>query len=107
VGGELPEGWVDRYPVPQEDLRPGVVIELAVDVGETGIDAGRNAGRARQLHEELRVLVAVAAARAQHLQRSRNAEGDALLERIINPAVDALGDHPRIALPTGQPLGEA
>ena len=47
VGRELPEGGIDGDPSLQPDLRPGVVVELAVEIRETGGDARRNPRRAR------------------------------------------------------------
>src|SRR6185369_13036056 len=39
---ELPEGGIDGDPALQEDLRPGVVVELPVEIRETRGHACRN-----------------------------------------------------------------
>jgi len=78
VRGELTEGRIDRYPIAEKNFRPGVVVELAVDVGEARIDSGWNARRAREGDEQLGVLVTIAGTRAQYLERARNPKGDAL-----------------------------
>src|SRR4051812_43699197 len=106
VGGELSKSRIDGYPVVQENFRPGVVVELAADVRETGVYPGRNSGCSRERDEELRVLVAIAAARPEHLQSTGNAEGDAFGERIINPLIDPFGDDARVALAAGETLRE-
>ena len=75
-----------------------MVVELAVHEGEPRRDARRNARRARERDEQLRVLVAVAAARAQRLQRTRHADVIDFCQRVVHPLVDALGHDARIRL---------
>ena len=91
----------------EEDLGPGVVVELAADVREARVDARGNAGGARQGDEQLRVLVAVAGAPPKNLKRARDAKGDPLRERIIHPLIDALGDDAWIALSARQTPSES
>src|SRR5688500_20051234 len=71
VGGELPEGRVDRYPVPEKDFRPRVVVKLPAHIGETGRCPRRDPEGPSQGDVQLRMLVAVACSRTQDLGRDR------------------------------------
>src|ERR671919_327469 len=53
VGGELPEGRIDRDPISQKDFRPGVVVKLPADIGQAGGSARWNAHCARECHVQL------------------------------------------------------
>src|SRR5674476_1556946 len=98
VGGELAKRRIDSDPTLEPDLRPGMVIEFPVEKGETCGHARRNARGPRERDVQLRVLVAVATARAQRPKRARHADGDLLLQRIIEPLVDPRGDDARIGV---------
>src|SRR5687768_12644247 len=78
IGGELPEGRVDRDPVPQKDFRPGVVVKLPADVGEPSRRTRREADGARQCDVKLGVLIAVARPGAEHLCGAGNRKADPL-----------------------------
>src|SRR5689334_4222122 len=75
VRGELVEGRIDGHPEAaaacflEVDLRPGVVVEPAADIDEPDCDPRGDAQRAGHGHVERGVLVAVADARPQHLER--------------------------------------
>ena len=85
VGGELTEGRIDGDPIVEQDFRPGVVVELAVDVGQAGGDARRKPDGPCQSDEQLGVLVTIARARLEHLQGARHAERDPLLRASRAP----------------------
>src|SRR4051812_15487044 len=100
IGRELPERGVNRNPSLQPDLGPRVVVELSVQERESCCNACRYAIGPCQCDEQLRVFVAVALPRTQRCQRARHANGDALLERIVQPRVDALRYDTRVRLRT-------
>ena len=77
-------------PILEQNFRPRVVVKFAVDVGQARRNAGWYASRPCQSDEELGVLVAIARPRLEHLERARHAERDAVGDRIVDPAVDAL-----------------
>src|SRR5688572_33260023 len=83
-----------------------MVVELATDGREPCRRPRGNAGCEREWHEQLRMLVTVAAARLEHLDRARDRYRDALLERVVHPVVDASRRHDGVARVAAHPPGE-
>ena len=83
---------------PQIDLRPRVVVEFPVHVGQPGRRPGRNARRPRQRDGR---AACARCSRRSACAAPRAASGMPnvirLLERVVHPAVDALGHHARVA----------